>query len=66
MLAQFPAPLRHVYVARHDKAPQAAIRTKPPGWPEPYGSGGPQTGEEYQVIALDTGEQHTVHLAGDV
>ncbi|MGW2850101.1 hypothetical protein [Streptomyces sp. NPDC001274] len=24
------------------------------------------TVDEYQVIALDTGEQHTVHLAGDV
>ncbi|MDQ1038245.1 hypothetical protein QFZ75_004661 [Streptomyces sp. V3I8] len=27
---------------------------------------GPLTVEEYQVTALDTGEQHTVHLAGDV
>jgi hypothetical protein len=22
--------------------------------------------DEYQVTALDTGEQHTVHIAGDV
>ncbi|GGS30912.1 hypothetical protein AB0E75_32155 [Streptomyces griseoviridis] len=27
---------------------------------------GPLTVDEYQVTALDTGEQHTVHLAGDV
>ncbi|MEU4660090.1 hypothetical protein AB0G32_40225 [Streptomyces sp. NPDC023723] len=27
---------------------------------------GPLTVEEYQVTALDTGEQHAVHLAGDV
>ncbi|GGM05514.1 hypothetical protein GCM10010129_56390 [Streptomyces fumigatiscleroticus] len=27
---------------------------------------GPLTVEEYQVTALDTGEQHTVHIAGDV
>ncbi|WAU79304.1 hypothetical protein O1Q96_05780 [Streptomyces sp. Qhu-G9] len=27
---------------------------------------GPLTVEEYQVTALDTGEQHTVHLSGDV
>lgn len=27
---------------------------------------GPLTVDEYQVNALDTGEQHTVHLAGDV
>ncbi|MCZ9348148.1 hypothetical protein NGM37_61835 [Streptomyces sp. TRM76130] len=27
---------------------------------------GPLTVEEYQVTALDTGEQHSVHLAGDV
>ncbi|MBD9736357.1 hypothetical protein IGX29_32125, partial [Streptomyces sp. H28] len=27
---------------------------------------GPLTVEEYQVTALDTGEQHPVHLAGDV
>ncbi|MDX6352359.1 MAG: hypothetical protein QOF84_7149 [Streptomyces sp.] len=27
---------------------------------------GPLTVEEYQVSALDTGEQHTVHVAGDV
>lgn len=27
---------------------------------------GPLTVDAYQVTALDTGEQHTVHLAGDV
>ncbi|RDS62089.1 hypothetical protein [Streptomyces sp. M7] len=27
---------------------------------------GPLTVDEYQVTALDTGEQHTVHVAGDV
>ncbi|GGO56304.1 hypothetical protein ABT039_01985 [Streptomyces lasiicapitis] len=27
---------------------------------------GPLTVDEYQVTALDTGEQHTVHLTGDV
>ncbi|MET8983682.1 hypothetical protein ABZX85_49805 [Streptomyces sp. NPDC004539] len=27
---------------------------------------GPLTVDEYQVTALDTGERHTVHLAGDV
>ncbi|QCX77007.1 hypothetical protein C9F11_16750 [Streptomyces sp. YIM 121038] len=27
---------------------------------------GPLTVDEYQVTALDTGEQHTVHLSGDV
>src|SRR5690606_41111994 len=27
---------------------------------------GPLTVEEYQVTALDSGEQHPVHLAGDV
>ncbi|WP_328312498.1 hypothetical protein OG432_20995 [Streptomyces sp. NBC_00442] len=27
---------------------------------------GPLTVDEYQVNALDTGEQHTVHIAGDV
>ncbi|MGW7236752.1 hypothetical protein [Streptomyces sp. NPDC054804] len=27
---------------------------------------GPLTVDEYQITALDTGEQHTVHLAGDV
>ncbi|WP_020141449.1 hypothetical protein [Streptomyces sp. 351MFTsu5.1] len=27
---------------------------------------GPLTVEEYQVTALDTGEQHSVHIAGDV
>lgn len=27
---------------------------------------GPLTVDEYQVTALDTGEQHSVHLAGDV
>jgi hypothetical protein len=27
---------------------------------------GPLTVEEYQVSALDTGEQHTVHIAGDI
>ncbi|WP_432135411.1 MULTISPECIES: hypothetical protein [unclassified Streptomyces] len=27
---------------------------------------GPLTVDEYQVTALDTGEQHTVHIAGDV
>ena len=27
---------------------------------------GPLAVEEYQVTALDTGEQHTVHIAGDV
>jgi hypothetical protein len=27
---------------------------------------GPLTVESYQVTALDTGEQHTVHLTGDV
>ncbi|SCE09597.1 hypothetical protein GA0115245_146210 [Streptomyces sp. di188] len=27
---------------------------------------GPLTVDVYQVTALDTGEQHTVHLAGDV
>ncbi|GAA4951328.1 hypothetical protein GCM10023238_17080 [Streptomyces heliomycini] len=27
---------------------------------------GPLIVDEYQVTALDTGEQHTVHLAGDV
>ncbi|NEE07728.1 hypothetical protein G3M58_14865, partial [Streptomyces sp. SID7499] len=27
---------------------------------------GPLTVDEYQVSALDTGEQHTIHIAGDV
>lgn len=27
---------------------------------------GPLTVDEYQVSALDTGEQHVVHIAGDV
>ncbi len=27
---------------------------------------GPLVVDEYQVTALDTGEQHTVHIAGDV
>lgn len=27
---------------------------------------GPLTVDEYQVSALDTGERHTIHLAGDV
>ncbi|MFC9058414.1 hypothetical protein ACFTXB_10190, partial [Streptomyces sp. NPDC057074] len=27
---------------------------------------GPLTVDEYQVTALDTGEQHAVHIAGDV
>lgn len=27
---------------------------------------GPLTVDTYQVTALDTGEQHTVHLSGDV
>ncbi|MFF6888959.1 hypothetical protein ACFY9F_38020 [Streptomyces sp. NPDC012421] len=27
---------------------------------------GPLTVDEYQVVALDTGERHTVHIAGDV
>ncbi len=27
---------------------------------------GPLTVDEYQVSELDTGEQHTVHIAGDV
>ncbi|MGQ4419904.1 hypothetical protein ACN6LA_007554, partial [Streptomyces sp. SAS_269] len=27
---------------------------------------GPLTVDEYQVTALDTGERHTVHIAGDV
>lgn len=51
--------------------PVLAPRTVDQSWAllkrETHGTdNGPLTVDEYQVTALDTGEQHAVHIAGDV